>query len=157
MVPGPPQRPSERLIVAAGLVWVGADRLLLQRRALDAAFGGGYLELPGGKVERGEDPADALYRELLEEWGPRAGMLEVGPIVDVVQHAYPPPGPEVILLIYEVDATDWGDDWRVHARPLPGHEVEAYDLDDLPLDELLDADRKLVDALVAGEIRRLEQ
>ncbi|MFY0541558.1 NUDIX domain-containing protein [Nannocystis pusilla] len=46
-----------RLIVAAGLVWLGPHRLLVQRRPAGARHGAGALELPGGKVEPGESRA----------------------------------------------------------------------------------------------------
>lgn len=43
-------------------------RLFLARRSEKAGYGG-LWELPGGKVEAGEDPKDALVREIREELG----------------------------------------------------------------------------------------
>jgi len=73
-----PYRVPDDLIAApgAGLV-VGAvivddlDRpttLLAARRTEPPRLAGGW-ELPGGKVEAGEDPVDALHREIREELG----------------------------------------------------------------------------------------
>lgn len=148
-------RKGERLVVAAGLVWLDRARVLLQRRAATASHGAGLLELPGGKVELGEAPTTALARELEEEWGHAARALVIGPVVDVLHHVYPPPGPEVLLCVYHVDAGAWsdgGDAWRRHITPQPGVEVHAYAVHELPLSEFLDADRPFATALARGQI-----
>ncbi len=54
--------------VAAGLILDDAGRLLACRRPEGKHLGGKW-EFPGGKVEDGESPAEALIRELEEELG----------------------------------------------------------------------------------------
>ncbi len=58
--------PGRALVVGAAIVRSG--RLLAARRTAPAAAAGRW-ELPGGKVERGESPAEALVREIREELG----------------------------------------------------------------------------------------
>jgi 8-oxo-dGTP diphosphatase len=57
------------VIEVAAAVLVRADgRFLLAQRPADKVYGG-YWEFPGGKVEPGEPPVEALARELREELG----------------------------------------------------------------------------------------
>jgi len=73
-----------RLLVVAALLWQDG-RVLLSRRRVDQAMPD-LWEFPGGKVEAGESPEDALAREVHEELG---CQVAVGRIDDVVFHAYP--------------------------------------------------------------------
>jgi 8-oxo-dGTP diphosphatase len=69
--------------------------MLLTRR-MEGAHLEGYWEFPGGKLEQGEGPEEALVRECHEECG--IGV-EVDDIVDVTFHSYP--GKDVLLLFYD--------------------------------------------------------
>lgn len=73
----PPSSPAP--VVAAAIVDSLADprRLLCAARAYPAELAGRF-ELPGGKIDEGEAPLDALAREIDEELGTR---LVVGPEV----------------------------------------------------------------------------
>ncbi|SEM99670.1 NUDIX hydrolase [Lihuaxuella thermophila] len=53
-------------IVCTGFIYHQGKTLIVER-SLQEAFLPGYYELPGGKVDFGEDPADALKREFREE------------------------------------------------------------------------------------------
>ncbi|MGW1378140.1 (deoxy)nucleoside triphosphate pyrophosphohydrolase [Streptomyces sp. NPDC002446] len=61
-------------VVVGGAVCEGG-RLLAARRSAPPALAGRW-ELPGGKVEDGETPERALERELREELGVEAAVME---------------------------------------------------------------------------------
>lgn len=77
-----PHRMTPRLVVAAALVddLHAPTRLLAARRRRPTNLAGRW-EFPGGKLEGGETPEQALQRELLEELGITAtlGPEIVGP------------------------------------------------------------------------------
>jgi 8-oxo-dGTP diphosphatase len=81
------------ITVSAGVLIENGRVLLTQRKA--GTHLAGAWEFPGGKVEPGEDPRDALVRELAEELGIRATAHE---ILDVTFHRYPERA--VLLLFY---------------------------------------------------------
>ncbi len=60
--------------VSAGVLLAADGRYLVGQRGLDTVYAG-YWEFPGGKVESGETPAEALCRELDEELGIRVTHL----------------------------------------------------------------------------------
>jgi len=65
---------TERIVVV-GAALVDKGRLLAARRSAPPALAGRW-ELPGGKVEEGETPQAALARELREELGIEAEILD---------------------------------------------------------------------------------
>jgi 8-oxo-dGTP diphosphatase len=76
--------------VGVGAIIVDTEgRLFLARRGPEAKNERGRWEFPGGAVERGERLADALRREILEEYGVE---IEVGELLDVVDHILPDEG-----------------------------------------------------------------
>lgn len=68
-----------RLVVAAAIL--SGDRLLAAQRSAPPELAGQW-ELPGGKVEPGEEPADALHREIREELGVSITLGEQVPAPD---------------------------------------------------------------------------
>lgn len=62
--------------VVAGIIWNNNDVLIAQRFLSDSTFPGKW-EFPGGKIEPGEHPKEALQRELLEELNLRISDIRV--------------------------------------------------------------------------------
>ena len=84
------KRGSDYIGVGVGaLILDEAGRIFLSQRGPLAKNERGLWEIPGGGVEFGETLADALRREMREEYGIE---IEVGDLLDVVDHILPAEG-----------------------------------------------------------------
>jgi 8-oxo-dGTP diphosphatase len=79
--------------VVAGILQRG-DTILICRRRADQPHALKW-EFPGGKVEEGESPPDALRRELREELGIASDVL-----TEITRYEFAYPGKNPILLIF---------------------------------------------------------
>lgn len=82
------------ITVVAALIEREGKILVGQRQ--DGDTHAGKWEFPGGKVERGESPAEALARELREELGIEAVVGE-----EVIRYEYSYGGKPPLLLIFK--------------------------------------------------------
>ena len=99
-------------------------------------------EFPGGKVEPGERPKDALYRELEEELGIRA---KIGPKVATVRHHYSN-GTAVKLGFYLVEEYTGEIQNRIFK------DVQWVAPAEMPCYDFLEADVALINDLATGKI-----
>lgn len=81
------------VVVAAALI-IEQGKILITQRKKDSSHAL-LWEFPGGKVKEGEEPREALRRELMEELEVE---VEVGTIFDAVFYSYPEY--PILLLIY---------------------------------------------------------
>lgn len=78
---------TRRLVLVVAAALVDADhRVLIAKRPPGKAMAG-LWEFPGGKVEAGERPEDALLRELNEELGVQSKTACLAPLT-FASHAY---------------------------------------------------------------------
>ncbi len=126
--------------VAAGLILRGNEVLICQRRP-DQAMALKW-EFPGGKMEPGESPEEALVRELHEELGIKA---TVGTLIAHVRHAYRN-GSSVDLQFFAVHQFEGEITNHIF------NELRWCNLRDLPTYDFLTADRGLVRDLAAGKL-----
>jgi len=99
-------------------------------------------EFPGGKIEEGEQPRDALRRELDEELGIQA---TIGDELARMQHEYPNGG-MVELRFYVVRQ------YKGKLENLIFKDIQWSEPKDLPKFDFLEADLRLVKDLAAGKL-----
>jgi 8-oxo-dGTP diphosphatase len=140
--PGSTTRPNGPALrfVAAALIVRGGEVLIGQRRPNQPMAS--QWEFPGGKIEAGESPEEALARELEEELGIHA---VIGPKVTHIRHNYRHGG-AVDLQFFAVHEFTGEIENRIY------HEVRWAKLEDLPAYDFLAADRGLIRDLAAGKL-----
>ena len=76
------------IVIVAACALINEDGALLIARRPAGRPLAGLWEFPGGKVEAGEEPEDALVRELREELGIEVAKADLAPLT-FASHAYP--------------------------------------------------------------------
>ncbi len=134
-----PAGPALRF-VAAALIVRGGEVLICQRRP-DQPMALQW-EFPGGKIEPGETPEQALARELDEELGIRA---TIGGRVTHIRHNYRHGG-AVDLQFFAVYEFEGELENRIFQQ------LKWVRMEELPTYDFLAADRNLIKDLAAGKL-----
>jgi 8-oxo-dGTP diphosphatase len=130
------------LLVSAGIIHRNGKVLVGQRRRNNRHPL--KWEFPGGKVEHGETPQQALVRELKEELQIEA---RVGTELARYEHEYPS-GSRVHLLFFTVPDFTGEPTARVFEQ------ISWTDLDDLEQLDFLDGDLDFIRRLVRGDFAK---
>ena len=90
---------KKHLHIAAGVIRNAEGEIFIAQRPLKSHMGG-YWEFPGGKLESGESPEQALVRELEEE----LGIVAVpGKLLQTAEHEFP----DRLITIYFFLVEEW--------------------------------------------------
>ncbi len=121
------RRKRSIVIVAACALLNEAREVLIAKRPLGRPLAG-LWEFPGGKVEQGEEPEEALIRELKEELGIEIAKADLKPRT-FASHAYP--DFHLLMPVYRCSR------WRGRVTALEGQELlwvrpDALDAYDMP-------------------------
>ena len=132
------EAPALELSVAAGIIW-NEGRILICRRPAGGHMPG-LWEFPGGKIECGENPQEALHREICEELGIE---VRVGRLHWETRHRYP--DRSVHLRFYDCE-------WESGvAKNLGVSRHEWVHPSSLGNFDFLPADARLIESLMNGE------
>jgi len=137
--PAPPDAMSAtRIQVVAAVVWRDG-RLLFTQRPPGGPIGLQW-EFPGGKIEPGESPADALRREIREELG-----VDGEPLEELGRDAYDyAHGTRVDLVFIRCTLASWS-----FTPSAAVHAVQWWRPEEVPLAEVLEGDRSFLKSLGA--------
>ena len=126
------------LQISVGIIRNTAGEIYITQRAADAHMAHKW-EFPGGKIEAGETPQDAVIRELQEEVGISATSLHQ---FDKLEYQFP--DRHITLWFWLVDGWE-GEPWGKEGQP--GRWIAQQDL---VADEFPPANAPIIEKLIAG-------
>lgn len=141
-MPGEPQDVAPAVLVVGGAIVDDLEhpRLLLAARRTEPPHLAGGWELPGGKVEPGEDPLHALHRELREELGVE---VEVGERLEPADGGDWPLPPSARLRVWLVRVSEG------EPAPIEDHDLLRW----VPLEAVMDVGWLAADVAVVDAVR----
>lgn len=125
------------LQISVGIIRNAAGEIYITQRAADAHMAHKW-EFPGGKIEAGETPQDAVIRELQEEVGISATSLHQ---FDKLEYQFP--DRHITLWFWLVDGWE-GEPWGKEGQP--GHWVAQQEL---VAEEFPPANAPVIEKLIA--------
>lgn len=125
------------LQISVGIIRNTAGEIYITQRAADAHMAHKW-EFPGGKIEAGETPQDAVIRELQEEVGISATSLHQ---FDKLEYQFP--DRHITLWFWLVDGWE-GEPWGKEGQP--GHWVAQQEL---VAEEFPPANAPVIEKLIA--------
>ena len=100
---------QKTIYVFDGVVFDKDGRIMIDQRIGDALEKvNGLWEVPGGKLEFGETPEQAIRREILEEIGCRVKVKKLIPYTDVGTLEYPEKLQHTVVFYYVCELVDDG-------------------------------------------------
>ena len=126
------------LQISVGIIRNAAGEIYITQRAADAPMAHKW-EFPGGKIEAGESPQEAVIRELQEEVGIVTTSLQP---FDKLEYQFP--DRHITLWFWLVDSWE-GEPWGKEGQP--GRWVAQQDL---VADEFPPANVPVIEKLIAG-------
>lgn len=121
--------------VVAGILRKGNQILVGQRPETNSLPG--QWEFPGGKIEPGESPEEAMARELQEELGIDA---TVGELKMAMTHSYGDVG--IVILLYDIPY------WKGEPKPQHHLQIEWIYPEELKTKTIPEANRKILDRIL---------
>lgn len=113
------------LNIAVGIIRNAQGEIFITRRAADAHMANKW-EFPGGKIESGESPEQALKRELQEEVG--ITVTEAS-LFDKLEHRFP--DRHITLWFFLVESWE-GEPWGKEGQPGHWQQQQTLVADDFP-------------------------
>ncbi len=129
----------KKLTISVGIIRNAQKEIFITQRDASSHMAG-FWEFPGGKVEEGETPAQAVIRELQEETGI---VAEQPVLIKSLEHIFPD---RVITLHFHLIEKWQGEPYGKEGQPMrwiPQAELEA--------EEFPPANEPIVHALIRGE------
>ena len=117
---------------AVGIIVDNQQRILISKRPIHK-LKGGFWEFPGGKIEKGETPEQALVRELQEEVG--ILVLEYNKLM---QHYHDYTEHSALLEVFMVNS------FEGEAQSLEGQEIQWITENELPNYNFLEANIEII-------------
>jgi len=129
----------ELVVVVSAVLIDESGKVLITQRP-EGKFKSGFWEFPGGKLENGEKPEHALYRELKEELSIKVDLTSARPLT-FMSHAYADIDRHVLMPVYSIHQ------WRGKATGQENQDIAWVTFDEIEEYNFLPANLEMLDRI----------